>query len=749
MYLVTLVVEKPLRKSPLYRVVNFLAALVGRKAATIRCVTFASQTLAMLPKKIRFFFLVVFCVCITGEWVSAQPVPPEYASSIKGLSPRKQIEVVDSIAYSMRKTDPARCIMLLKVAIRMSIVHKIDTAEIQERMNLNRQYRFDGENDSAMMQVDSSLAIARAAGLGEWEGEILSAKGVLLTRMGSYVDATEMFLKGIEKAKSIGDTATLAMLHKQWALVYFYTRDFPLAIERTQQALALYTMLNDTQSIASCTDNIGLYYSNLGLWDSAFVYQVKAMHIFEEIQDSSQLIICYNNLGSTLINIERYGEAKMYLEKALGIAGRRNSEYQVMTVTNTFAQLYKATGDEAGVQQSALHVYDIALVLKNDFYAQSSSHMLAESYYAQKDYEKSAYYYRVTDSLRQIVYDIEKTKSAEEAGKKYDAAERKQRIALLEADNKARTAQNERDRLVKFAVIGVALVLLIFSGVVVRNYYRKKRDNLLLHEKNEAIEAQKAVIEEAKEEITDSINYAKRIQGAVLPSAEKLDALFPANFVYYRPRDIISGDFYWTAEGRNGARYLAVADCTGHGVPGAMMSMLGASLLNRLIARKSVSGPGKMLDALHQELLITLNTTKDKSINDGMDIVLLMYEPDLKKITMASAERPVYYLQNNTFGSVAPDKISIGSSLPKTEPYAEHTLTVEPGLSLFLFSDGVTDQFGGPDQKKFMSKRLREMVTGSAAMSIADREQHFVKVFEEWKSGMEQTDDMTLINVVF
>lgn len=696
------------------------------------------------------FSLALLLFILMNNMLPAQGVPKEYAAGIRNLPPKQKIDFIDSIAHDIRKSDPARSVYLLKVAIRLSIDLKIDTAEIQERMNLNRQYRYSGENDSALYQIDTALSIAENDELIEWKGEILSIKGVLLARSGAYVEATNVFLEGIRITDSIGDTATLAQLNKNWAMVYFYTQDFNTAIERTQRALYLFQLLKDTSSIATATDNIGLYYSNQEKWDSALVYQMKARDMFVALNDSSELMICYNNMASTLMSLGRFDEAESNLNISMQMAERRQDYYQMMTTGHTFVQLYEWKNDQKRVQESAARVFELATKLNNDFYMQSSSLELATSFYKDKAFEKSAFYYCISDSLRQIIYDSEMTKAAAEANQKYESAERKREIAILQADNNAKAAQTERDNLIKWAIGILAVVLLLFSAFIFRNYSRKKKDNLLLQDKNAAIETQKAVIEEANKEITDSINYAMRIQNAVLPTDEKLSSLFPQNFVYYRPRDIISGDFYWAAEGRNGVRYLAVADCTGHGVPGAMMSMLGTSILNRMIARKNVTGPGKILDALHEELLHTLNATKDsRKVNDGMDIALLMFEPENNKLTIASADRIVYLVQNGEMSSIAGDKISIGSSLPKTSPYTEHVVQVNAGLSVFLLTDGIVDQFGGPERKKFMSKRLKNLIQESSASPLKERGEIFTQAFDQWKSGMEQTDDMTLINVVF
>lgn len=692
--------------------------------------------------------LFTFIFLLLGKSLSAQQVPARFSAQVRGLQPFRQVEVLDSLAREYYKSEPVLCVDLLKAAIYISNTNQLDTVEIQERMNLNRQYRYHGKNDSAMFQIDTALLVAHNGKYVEWEEEILSARGVLFMRMGLYEEATASFVEGMDLARANNDAEQLAILNRNWGSLYFYTTDFEAAIERTQEALRIFTELKDTVSIAACVDNIGLYFSNMSKWDSAYTYQLKALKIFEAQSDSGHLMVCYNNLGSTLLQMKSYGLAKSYLLKSLGMAERRGLDYECMTTLTTMAELYQATGEIKAGQTAALRAYELALKQENSFYALQSTEMLAMSYYREKNFERSAYYFLITDSLRQEVFDTETTKASEEAQKKYKAQEQKQKIALLESENVARTAQNERDVIIKWATAGIGILLLIFSVVVFRNYNRKKRDNDLLQLKNAAIEEQKAIIEVKNQEITDSINYATRIQNAVLPAADKLNALFPNNFIYFRPRDIISGDFYWAAEGRNGVRYVAVADCTGHGVPGAMMSMLGAAILNRVIVKKNVTTPGKILDTLHEELLSTLNAKgENRQVNDGMDIALMMFDVQQRKLIIASADRPVYFVRNGSLETIAADKISIGSSLPKSNPYSEHTIELDTDISLFLFSDGIVDQFGGPDRKKFMSKRLKDLVTTTQALPISERAQEFATVFDQWKDGMEQTDDMTLINI--
>jgi serine phosphatase RsbU (regulator of sigma subunit)/tetratricopeptide (TPR) repeat protein len=699
--------------------------------------------------RIALLCLYTFVSAFACVQVSAQQLPQQFASVIKNKSPKDQVEAVDSLALSYKSSDPDQCIFLLKVAIKMSRDMNLDSLEVAERINLNRVYRFRSDNDSALAVLDTAVDIARKGRYDKIMVQAMAHRGIALTRLAEYDSASANYERAIKMAEELKDTSMVGRLHQQWGLVYFYTKDFNTAIEYTERALRIFTLSNDTMNMAANLDNLGLYYSNLENFDSAFAYQLRALPLFEILGDSTQIVVCYNNLGSTLIRSGRFDQAEPYLITGLGIARRLKDEYRVVTVLQTLGILYDTTLNDSKLQEVGLEGYELSVSIDNHYFAQAFAELLGSSFYRQKNFERAAFFFRESNHLRMLIYDEETASAAAAAAKKYQAVERKKQIELLEEANKTAAIKAERDELVKWAIIGVVIVLLIFSGYVVRNYYRKKRDNTLLQEQNEAIEEQKAIIEVKNEEITDSISYALRIQNAVLPTSEKLNALFPDNFIYYCPRDIISGDFYWAAEGRGGVRFLAVADCTGHGVPGAMMSMLGSSILNRLIVRKNMTSPGKILDALHGELLTTLNATKDtRQVNDGMDIAVLMFDPAKQEVVFASADRPVFIVKNGLLDVLRPDKVSIGSSLPKTSPYTDRVIPIDSGLSVYLYTDGITDQFGGTDKKKFMTKQLKDLVASTTRLSISERKELFTRTFDVWKAGMEQTDDMTLINIV-
>lgn len=694
------------------------------------------------------FAFFLFFLFSEQQSVHAQQGPHTYPSLLKGKPAAVQIDLLDSLASESRKSEPEQAEYLLRLSIAIASENKLDSLQTAQRIALARFLRGRGDNEAAAVCLDTAILLARKNNFSKMELVSMNQKGLALTKSGDYVNASQVFIDAIKIAEAKKDTNMLAILEQHSGAMYFYMENLDKAIEHSKAALESFVALHDSESIASNLDNIGLYYSNKQEYDSAYLYQLKALGLFAQLQDTFHLMICYNNMGALLTKTKKYGEAESFLNKSLLIAELKNDQYRVLTSLTSLADLYTETGENQKAIDALTRAYAISVQLKDNFYAHQSSRMLGELYYRDKNYERSAYYFRISDGLQSKVYDEQKAKAVDEISQKYETEQRKKRIELLQAEKRASDVRIERDRLLKIIFVVIAVALLFFSLITVRRYIRKKNDNRVLHEKNEAIASQKKLIEVKNREILDSISYATRIQNAVLPSADRVHSLFPQSFIYYRPRDIISGDFFWIGSGQNGINYLAVADCTGHGVPGALMSMLGSSLLNQILTKENIQRPGQILDLLHERLIRMLNESAEtRSINDGMDIALLMHDPVRKKVVIASADRPVYIVRNEKLEIILPDKISIGSTLAKTEAYRENEITIDTPVQFYLFSDGITDQFGGSQSKKFMSKRLQALISANAGLPIGEREAIFVKTVDEWKSGSDQTDDMTLIHL--
>ena len=292
----------------------------------------------------------------------------------------------------------------------------------------------------------------------------------------------------------------------------------------------------------------------------------------------------------------------------------------------------------------------------------------------------------------------------------------------------------------------------------VKTIEQEKEKQKMLAEQNEVLEVQveertkeinqqKKVIEEKNKDITDSINYAQRIQKSILPTDQEIKDIFKESFVLFKPRDIVSGDFYQFK--KNGdLKYAILADCTGHGVPGALMSMVGSNLLKQIILERGTKEPNKILSELHKEVRSTLRQTGGVQSHDGMDAAILLLHK--KKIFIASANRPVYIVKEGILTELKPDKRSIGGSQASDEiEFNLNEVDVETGMMVYLFSDGYADQFGGEAGKKFKVKNLSNLLLSIHTNALLDQKNILNAAFDEWKKHLEQVDDVSLIGIRF
>lgn len=280
-----------------------------------------------------------------------------------------------------------------------------------------------------------------------------------------------------------------------------------------------------------------------------------------------------------------------------------------------------------------------------------------------------------------------------------------------------------------------------------------QRDSLeeqrnMLSEANTSLQQAYSEIEEKNRHIEDSIRYAKRIQNAILPPDQYVRRLFADYFILYLPKDIVSGDFYWVSHLENKA-FIAAVDCTGHGVPGAFMSIVGHDRLNYAVNVENAQRPADILNSLNKGVTETLRQTRTEiSVKDGMDIALLSIDFDKNKLEFAGAFNPLYLIREEELQQIGADKFPIGAFIgEELNKFENHAVDLKSGDVLYIFSDGYADQFGGPNNKKFMSKRFREMLLEIHGMPLKEQKEYLTKQFHDWKGEFQQVDDILVIGL--
>jgi serine phosphatase RsbU (regulator of sigma subunit) len=345
---------------------------------------------------------------------------------------------------------------------------------------------------------------------------------------------------------------------------------------------------------------------------------------------------------------------------------------------------------------------------------------------------------------------------------KYDAIKKQEEIAKLKTENqkgmdliqeKESELSSTRQTIVIFVLIVIVFTVMVFF-VIRSNIQRKKINRVLAQQKDtielqkSEVESQKHLVEEKQKEIIDSISYAKRLQDAILPPAEFLNTNIPDNFILYKPKDIVAGDFYW-AEKLNDLFFIAAADSTGHGVPGAMVSVVCSNALNRSVKEFKLTDPGKILDKT-RELVIETFEKSTSEVKDGMDVSLLCIDKKNKTISWSGANNPLWFItkrdDQTELVEVKADKQPIGKS-DHAKPFTTHKIEYIEGSVFYLFTDGFADQFGGENGKKFKYKQLSELLLKYKETPLAHQKTVIDKVFENWKGSLEQVDDVCVIGI--
>jgi len=333
------------------------------------------------------------------------------------------------------------------------------------------------------------------------------------------------------------------------------------------------------------------------------------------------------------------------------------------------------------------------------------------------------------------------------------------KIGEQEGKIKVQLEAIEKQKLVLYFVLFALLLVSVLGYYIYRGYKIKKEANIKLEEKNKTISMQKDEIEKQrdlaaaqrdqigyqKRHIEDSILYAKRIQTALIPSLELFSDKLE-HFVLYKPLAIVSGDFYWVSSQVN-PQVIISADCTGHGVPGAFMSMLGVTLLNEIINGRHILQPDQIIENLRQGIIKSLKqVAEEDSIKDGLDIAVCVVDFDKNILWFAGANSPLYLVRGGELIHYRADKMPVAIHY-KMEPFTLHKIDLQKGDAFYIFSDGYADQFGGPKQKKFMSMQLRETLVAIAAMPMLKQGERLNEIFEEWRGDSPQIDDVTMIGV--
>jgi len=555
------------------------------------------------------------------------------------------------------------------------------------------------------------------------------------------------------------------------------------AIAYAKKALEIFEKKNNNEGLANTYSTMGsIYYFNDDN-DQAIRHFLKSTEIWEKNDPNNRLAGNYNNIGSVYIETFNYGKALEYYKKALQLYRKQKKRYVEAILTGNIGLAYQGLGDfskamdyfteslelqtQVGNKEGVIHaITNIAgLNYRKGNYEESQKDyfqaldmakkggFLAEELSIHKELsileEAMGHFDKALESLKayQVIKDTLQNQEARtqlnEFQAQLDLQEHKAEIAILSKENELANVEVKKQRIFTISVVLVSflLIILIFIISYALSYSRKAKK--LLEIQNHEIDKHRNEIQLKNKQFTDSIVYASRVQKALFSPWEELERFFDGMFVISKPQNIVSGDFYWY-KFTNNKLYLALADCTGHGVPGAFMSVLGNTFLNEVVEDNCNKQANQVLNELREKIKASLHQEGMKGNTDGMDILLCIISPNENKLSYSGANNPLYLVRNKNLIEYKADKMTISVSM-KESPFTTETINLEPGDQFFLSSDGYYDQFGGPRNEKLSRNRFKEMLVRHCEMPLKDQGNELEQLFESWKNNQEQTDDMMVI----
>jgi serine phosphatase RsbU (regulator of sigma subunit) len=555
----------------------------------------------------------------------------------------------------------------------------------------------------------------------------------------NFDKAIEYAELALGKAESDKDTITLGYANLRIGHCFVEQKNFDKAIFYLRTSLHHYSRLpvdNSYNKLKEVYNSMGNLFKDRNMLDSALYYHQRSLELAIRARDRRLQAFSFNNLGLVYKKMNRFDKALEYYEMAAFIK-KELKDYNSLcgTIINKAAVLEKM-----GKHDLALINYEEGIKMAEEYkrgnFLLVGVQDLAVMQMKQKDYKNAALnyqkYYRLTDSIDKG----KEKKKLDEIAARYESEKKDAEILKGREDIKIQQTIIKKQKQFNYAIIGGLCLAFICVGVVYRSYRLSRKFS-------RDLSAQKTLIEEKNKEITDSINYAKRIQESLLTSGSLFEENTKDFFILFQPKDIVSGDFYWAQRVEEGLLVMC-GDCTGHGVPGAFMSLLGISYLTEIVQQHHIHKPHLIFNALKSKVITNLNQ-KDEARKDGMDASMIRLNG--MNLEFACSHNPIWIIRDQKIIKFKADKSPIGMGVNDAFSFTPHTETLLPGDSIYMFTDGYADQFGGPNGKKFKVKQLEEKMLAIASLNMKDQKRILEEHFNNWKGELDQVDDVLVIGI--
>ena len=630
-------------------------------------------------------------------------------------------------------------------------------SKLSAEIILSGSYIGKNQFDSAFHYIDLSIPLAQNDSLKDELASLYSNQAIAHVYQGSNSQALNSIMKSMQISEKIKDSASLSNDYNVIGIIHLNMKSFDKAKVYWLKGLAINTLMKNEEANINSYGNLGNVEAELHKYDSSLFYFNKSLDLSIKYKDSRFETFSLMNIGDVYIRTKDFSKALEYTLQSIDVTIKTGQEKKNPKLYLNLGLVYTGLKEYKKAHEN----YDISLQIEEgiknpDEYRQIYDG-LSKLYAAENNFSKAYEYHQLFSNYCDSVYNNENLQTMSDIKTKYEVEKKEEEFKIQTEKEQIRNeAELRKQKLIQISLLIGFVMLAFVAFFIFRGYRIKKKANDVITKQKEEIENNKAELEVAYTEIQDSINYAQRIQQASLPGLEKLKDVFPDSALVYRPKNVVSGDFYYfheILENNKRSFILAVCDCTGHGVPGAFMSLIGIEQLNKIVGERKIYQPALILDSLHAGVREALKQDLNES-RDGMDVVLCKITPDNNDIHIeyAGANRPLWIFRKTSdsyvFEEIKANKRAIGGlETSQLADFTNQTVSLKKGDTIYCSSDGYADQFGGEKGKKLMVKKFQALLLDIADHPMSIQEKEIIDCYKNWKGKLEQVDDVCVIGV--
>ncbi len=694
--------------------------------------------------------------------------------------------VIEILSYSKSAT-------LEEIKQSKAILEELETTkkawaqkEIGKIFQLNNQY------DSAIRYFNLSIENANESNSDSILSGALYQLSLVYLYQSEYQKAIDQASEALEIDKNNKDYKNIAASLNAIALIYQQAGVYDKALEFQIESIKVSEENNQSEDIANGYYNLGNIYLKFDEITKALEYFNLAENSYNQLLTESPGTSAYNlalsetyySRGEVYLRLKKYNSALEQFKKTIEIKSSYNDLLGLSNAYNRLSDTYSYLGnnDEAirilfsmslplkiqlGDKKGIAVIYSNLgrvhfnrndlnsaenFLLKSNVFAQQiddkeiivvNAKLLSDIYQQQNKLKKALEFQQLYATAKDSLILKNNRKIVEENSVRFETDKK-------EKENQILSLTVQREKTVRNYLAGIILLALFIVVVIFRYSLKNKRNNIIISKKNSKLKEQniqinnqKAVIEAKNKDLTGSIAYAQKIQKSMLSKSDDLNERLQDVFILFKPKDLVSGDFYWTGE-KDNKFIISAIDCTGHGVPGGFLSMLGDSYLNQIVYNLGITSPEQILTELDKNIKIALKQ-KDTKNQDGMDMAICSIDLKTKTVEYAGAKNPLVYIKNGEVTKIKASRSPIGGFGYKEIIYEKHIIEVDNPTCFYMFSDGYQDQFGGPENRKFMYRNLEKLFLENHERSFSEQHQILEETINNWKKDYDQTDDILVV----